>query len=85
MQYFFVTYAFSFLLLFSNFYKTSYLENQQNDNKRNQQKQIKSKKSKYVKDNYKNEIKTMRIQSSLARQSSQTKPETKTKKKHKKK
>ena len=83
MQYFFVCYAFSFLILFLNFYKTSYIENkEQTETKRSQ---IKSKQKKWSKDATKNEIRSMRIQSSLARQQSQTKQEKTIKKKYKKK
>ena len=83
MQYFFVTYAFSFLVLFLNFYKASYIEN---NSQQEPKRQIKSKKSKLTKDaNVKNEIRSMRIQSTLARQASQTKQEKTIKKKYKKK
>ena len=83
MQYVFVSYAFSFLILFLNFYKTSYIENSsQAEPKRAQ---IRSKKSKLIRDVTKNEIRSMRIQSSLARQQSFTAKQEKIKKKYKKK
>lgn len=82
MQYFFVCYALSFLILFLNFYKNSYIENTQET----KTKQIKSKKSKWTKDrSVSSEVKSMRFQSSLARQQSQTKQEKTIKKKYKKK
>lgn len=83
MQYVFVGYAFSFLILFLNFYKASYIENSsQAEPKRAQ---IRSKKSRLVRDATKNEISSMRIQSSLARQQSFMATQEKIKKKYKKK
>ena len=83
MQYFFVSYAFSFLVLFLNFYKNSYIEN---NNQQEPKRQIKSKKSKFTKDaNISKEVKTMRIQSNLVRQQSLQSKQEKIKKKYKKK
>lgn len=86
MQYFFVTYAGSFLLLFSHFYNHNYVKNQLKEEESKKRTQIKSKKSKYVKDATRNEIKQTRIKSTLERQSSLTsKQDKKVKKKYKKK
>lgn len=80
MQYFFVIYAFSFLVLFLNFYKRSYIEN--GYQKLEIRRPIKLKPKLIKETKVKNLTRSMRIQS---RQQSQTKQDKTIKKKYKKK